>query len=69
MKVFGKDKLIINGRYMTYLSDRQLKQLLCDHLSKISTEPNIVRTEIRSQSRSKSDKDYKKTGLLARRSL
>jgi len=54
---------------MRFLSDRQIKQLLCDHFSKNSTEPNLVRTEIRSQPRNERDKKHGQLSLLRRSSL
>jgi hypothetical protein len=53
---------------MTYLSDRQIKQLLCEHFSKRNPESCRTRTKIRSSSRIEDGRDVNKAGLLARRS-
>jgi len=54
---------------MRLLSDRQIKQLLCDYFSKNSAEPHLIRTEIRRQRRSENDNKRTQLRLLRRSSL
>jgi hypothetical protein len=69
LKVKYFKPLIYKWRYMRYLSDRQIKQLLCEHFSKVSFEPHVVRTQLRSRFRSENDRHYNKADSLAGRSL
>ena len=51
------------------LSDRQIKQLLCEYFSRNSTESHLIRTEIRSQPRSGYEKKRDESDLLQRSRL
>jgi hypothetical protein len=54
---------------MTYLSARQIKQLLSDYLSRVNSGTDEVTTKIGSESRSNKNGQNKKVDSLAGSSL